>query len=118
MKSETLNEPAAKRSARTETVDQYLAAVPQKARVAIERLREIIRAAAPNAVEVISYQVPMFRQDGPLVSFGAAKDHCSFYVMSPAVMECTRTNWRNTRHQKARYASLPTSRFPQRWSRS
>jgi uncharacterized protein YdhG (YjbR/CyaY superfamily) len=68
-------------------VDDYLAAVPEDARAALETLRKTIRAAAPEAAEVISYQVPMFKHRGrPLVSFGATKNHCAFYVMSPDVV--------------------------------
>jgi uncharacterized protein YdhG (YjbR/CyaY superfamily) len=87
MKKEAANDRSANRRARAETVDEYLAAVPAQARAELERLRKIIRTAAPNATEVISYQIPMFKQDGPLVSFAAFKEHCSFFVMSPAVME-------------------------------
>ena len=69
-------------------VDGYLASIPEDARAALGKLRETIRAAAPEATEVISYQVPTFKYRGrPLVSFGAAKEHCSFYVMSPDVVE-------------------------------
>jgi uncharacterized protein YdhG (YjbR/CyaY superfamily) len=68
-------------------VDDYLAGVPADARASLERLRKTIRAAAPEATEGISYQVPMFKHQGrPLVSFGAAKNHCAFYVMSPDVV--------------------------------
>ena len=36
----------------------------------------------------MSYGAPAFRyRDRPLVAYGAARNHCSFYVMSPAVME-------------------------------
>ncbi|MBA3779308.1 MAG: DUF1801 domain-containing protein [Chloroflexi bacterium] len=50
--------------------------------------RQSIRAAAPEAVEVISYSVPAFKYRGrPLVSFVAAANHLSFFVQSPAVME-------------------------------
>jgi uncharacterized protein YdhG (YjbR/CyaY superfamily) len=69
------------------SVDEYLAGVPEEACAALERLRSIIRAAAPDAIEVISYGVQTFKQGRSLVSFGAAKGHCAFYVMSPAVME-------------------------------
>ena len=41
----------------------------------------------PRAEECISYSLPAFRLDGVLVAFGASTDHCSFYPMSPAVME-------------------------------
>lgn len=70
------------------SVDEFLAAVPPDKRAALEDLRKVIRAAAPEATELINYGVPMFRLNGRnLVSYAAAKDHCSFYVQSPAVME-------------------------------
>ena len=68
-------------------VDQYLSALPAEKRASLEQLRADIRSAAPNAEECISYGVPAFKQDGGLVSFGAAKNHCSFFVQSPAVLE-------------------------------
>jgi uncharacterized protein YdhG (YjbR/CyaY superfamily) len=72
---------------RSETVDEYLAAVRPDARAALMKLRKAIKAAAPEATEGISYQVPTFKQDGhPLVSYGAATTHCALYVQSPAVM--------------------------------
>lgn len=67
------------------TVDDYLARVPPKFRSALERLRTTIRGAAPDAEEVISYQMPAYRQNGMLVYFGAFKDHCSFFVGSASV---------------------------------
>ena len=61
------------------TIDEYLRAVPRAHRTALERLRKIIRAAAPGAEECISYQLPAFRLDGFVVAFGSAEKHCSFY---------------------------------------
>lgn len=49
----------AKKSAPAQTIDDYLAAVPEDARAALEKLRKTIRAAAPKATEVISYQIPL-----------------------------------------------------------
>jgi uncharacterized protein YdhG (YjbR/CyaY superfamily) len=72
-------------------VDTFLAGLPGEKREALDDLRRVIAAAAPEAVEGIAYGVPAFRYRGrPLVSFGAGKDHCSFYVQSPAVMEAHR----------------------------
>jgi uncharacterized protein YdhG (YjbR/CyaY superfamily) len=69
-------------------VDDFLAKVNEPAHSALQKLRGQIAAAAPGADEVINYGVPMFRVDGKnLVSFADAKAHCSFFVMSPAVME-------------------------------
>jgi uncharacterized protein YdhG (YjbR/CyaY superfamily) len=70
-----------------ETTRRFLAALPAAQRQALEHLREVIIAAAPEAEEYVGYGIPAFRQDGALVSFGAAKTHCAFYVQSPAVME-------------------------------
>jgi uncharacterized protein YdhG (YjbR/CyaY superfamily) len=42
-------------------VDDYLAAVPQEVRAALDELRETIKAAAPEADEVISYHIPTYR---------------------------------------------------------
>jgi uncharacterized protein YdhG (YjbR/CyaY superfamily) len=87
MQKVTSKDNNVKKSAPARDVDDYLAAVPEEAWAALEKLRQTIRAAAPEAIEVISYQIPTFKHQGrPLVSFGAAKNHCAFYVMSPNVM--------------------------------
>jgi uncharacterized protein YdhG (YjbR/CyaY superfamily) len=70
-----------------EDVDAYLDAQPPLVRETLQQLRRAIRAAAPDAVEVISYQVPTFRQGAALVAFGAGKEHCALYVMSKSVMD-------------------------------
>jgi uncharacterized protein YdhG (YjbR/CyaY superfamily) len=69
-------------------VEDYLAALPEDQRAALEKLRETIRAAAPEATETISYQMPTFKIRGRvLVYYAAFKDHCSLFPASEAVME-------------------------------
>ena len=68
-------------------IDAYIAALPADQRAALEALRATVRRAAPGAQEVLSYGVPAFKQGKLLVSYGAAKNHCSFYVMSTAVVD-------------------------------
>ncbi|MEP6636354.1 MAG: DUF1801 domain-containing protein [Acidobacteriota bacterium] len=69
-------------------VDEYLARVPKDARETLEKLRKTIKAAAPRAVEVISYQIPTFKVDGRmLVSFAACKHHCSFFPGAAPIKE-------------------------------
>ena len=74
--------------ASSKEVDDYLAALPDDQRPALEKIRKQIRAAAPHATETISYQMPAFRDgDRLLVSYAAFKDHCSLYPMSLKVID-------------------------------
>jgi uncharacterized protein YdhG (YjbR/CyaY superfamily) len=67
-------------SGRPQTIDEYLAPLSGEKRAALQKLRRAIKAAAPQAEECISYQVPAFRLAGRLlVAFGAAAKHCAFY---------------------------------------
>ena len=63
------------------TVDDYMAAQPAEVQPRLRELRAIVRAALPDATEVISYGMPTYRF-GPgssYVSFAAAKRHCALY---------------------------------------
>ena len=67
-------------SRRPETIDEYLASLPDDKRAALTKLRKVIKMAVPRVEECISYQLPAFRLDGRvLVWFGAAAHHCAFY---------------------------------------
>ena len=68
------------------TIDEYLANLSDDKRAALEKLRKTIRAAAPQAEECISYQMPAFRLNGMLVGFGATASHCAFYPMSSSTV--------------------------------
>jgi uncharacterized protein YdhG (YjbR/CyaY superfamily) len=70
------------------SVEDYLAALPEAPRAALEKLRKTIKAAAPEATETISYQMPAFKLHGRfLVSYAAFKEHCSFFPASSKVLE-------------------------------
>jgi uncharacterized protein YdhG (YjbR/CyaY superfamily) len=69
------------------TVDEYLAAIPPEAQAVLEQLRSAIKAAAPEAEEMISYQIPTYKYHGPLVHFVARRNHYSFIAVSSAVLE-------------------------------
>lgn len=67
-------------------VRAYLASVPAQARRALNQLREAIRAAAPGAVEGISYGILGFRLDGrPLVACAGWQRHTSLYPGAAAI---------------------------------
>jgi uncharacterized protein YdhG (YjbR/CyaY superfamily) len=72
--------PAASPKAIGSPIDGYLARLQKDKRVALEKLRKLIHAAAPGAQECISYQLPAFRLDGKvLVLFGAGPNHCTLF---------------------------------------
>ena len=69
-------------------VDAYLAAAPAEAQPMLRQMRKLIRAAAPKAQEIISYQIPAYKYEGrPLVYFGAAKKHCGLYGIGSSVRD-------------------------------
>jgi uncharacterized protein YdhG (YjbR/CyaY superfamily) len=74
-------------TAPAKNVDDYLASVPATARATLKKIRKTIKAAAPNATEKISYGMPSFYYLGPLVTYAAFRDHCSFFPMSTSVMD-------------------------------
>jgi uncharacterized protein YdhG (YjbR/CyaY superfamily) len=74
-------------AAKPKTIDEYLAALSDDKRAALEKLRKTIRATAPQAEECISYGLAAFRQNGMLVGFGAAANHCAFYLMSSSTVQ-------------------------------
>lgn len=65
-------------------VDEYIAASPAEAHEAAAELRAIIKKAAPEAQEKLSYGMPYYSYNGRLVYWGAYKDRLSLYVMSAA----------------------------------
>ena len=70
------------------SVDHYLAAIPEERRAVMEALRQTIKAAAPDATELISYGMPAFKSHGQfLVSYDAYKNHYSLFPASEAVVE-------------------------------
>jgi uncharacterized protein YdhG (YjbR/CyaY superfamily) len=72
----------------TATIDAYLASLSADQRDALQSLRAMIAAAAPEAEEGLSYGIPAFRyRSRPLVTYLAAKSHLSFYPMSPQVVD-------------------------------
>lgn len=67
------------KDARSHEVDAYIAAFPQKVQAVLRKVRRTIRAAAPRAVECISYRIPAYRQNGVLVYFAGFKSHVGLY---------------------------------------
>jgi uncharacterized protein YdhG (YjbR/CyaY superfamily) len=64
------------------TIDEYIAQFDGDVCAVLEKVRETIRAAAPNAEERISYRMPCFWQGKPLIYFAAMKNHLGIYPTS------------------------------------
>ena len=65
-------------------IDDVLSKLPADQRAALQSLRNAILSVMPEAEEVISYGVPMFKRNGKgVISMSAKKDYCSLHLMSP-----------------------------------
>jgi uncharacterized protein YdhG (YjbR/CyaY superfamily) len=73
----------------TKNVSAYITTFPPDIQSILQQVREAIRAAAPDAEEVISYKMPAFRQSGIVVYFAAFKRHIGLYppVRGDAALE-------------------------------
>jgi uncharacterized protein YdhG (YjbR/CyaY superfamily) len=67
------------------SIDEYIAQFPEDIQKKLQELRATIHAAAPNAVEKISYMMPAFALNGILVYFAAFKNHISFFPTGSGV---------------------------------
>src|SRR6476619_4242042 len=61
------------------TVDEYIGTFPVATKKIMQQVRKTIKDAAPEAEEVISYNMPAFKQEGMLVFYAAYKEHIGFY---------------------------------------
>lgn len=68
------------------TIDEYIAQFPDDVQEILSQIRAVVREAAPQATEKISYQMPTFHLDGNLVHFAAYPHHIGFYP-TPAGIE-------------------------------
>ena len=74
-------------STKLETIDEYVSSCAVDVRPILEKIRQLVREAAPNAQERISYGMPAFFEEGALVYFAAFKKHIGFFppVRDPAL---------------------------------
>ena len=86
MKKPSSRVRSAKSAATPNTVDAYLASVPEPARSTLNKVRAGIRAVVPaETTEVISYRIPAFRYKGVLVWYAAFSDHCSLFPTASVI---------------------------------
>ena len=69
-----------------QTIDEYLQRFPLEVRQTLQRIRETIQKAAPEAHEAIKYRMPTFVLQGNLVHFAAHTKHIGFYPTPSAIV--------------------------------
>ena len=83
MKSGQENQPAEG----SRLVDDYIAGFPREIQQGLQKLRQTIRKAAPQAEEAVKYGVPAFLFNGHLVYFAAFKNHIGFFPTGSGIKE-------------------------------
>ncbi len=73
------------KSTKPVTIDEYIAGFPPDVQALLQKIRTIIRKAAPQAEETIKYQMPTFTLHGNLVHFAAFKSHIGFYPVPTGI---------------------------------
>jgi uncharacterized protein YdhG (YjbR/CyaY superfamily) len=69
-------------------VERYLAKLAQPARGTLQKVRAMIRKAAPaEATEAMAYGIPAFKYQGMLVAYAGFSNHCSFFPASGDLLE-------------------------------
>jgi uncharacterized protein YdhG (YjbR/CyaY superfamily) len=69
----------------SKNIDEYIKTFPEQVQIILEKMRQTIRKAAPEAEEAISYPIPTFKLNGNLVHFAAFKNHVSFFPTARGV---------------------------------
>lgn len=96
------------------TIDEYLSRLSEDKRAVLQALRAMIRAAAPEAEECISYQMPAFRLNGMLVGFAAAKHHCALYAWNGSTVDRFADELRGYDTSKGTIRFTPDKPLPER----
>lgn len=66
-------------------IDEYISNFPAEVQVLLQKVRQTIHEAAPEATEKISYAIPTFYYHGNLVHFGGFKKHIGFFPASSGI---------------------------------
>jgi len=88
-------------SATFASVDQYIAAQPQAARAALNRVRGAIRKAIPDAAECISYNMPSYKLGNvSVLQFAAWKEHYALYVATKPLLAAFKNDLQHCKMDK------------------
>lgn len=86
-------------STETDLIEKYIAGFPEEIQQICQQMRTIIKNAAPDSKEIISYGMPAYHQSGNLVYFAAHTHHIGLYPTSSAV-EQFKSELKEYKHSK------------------
>lgn len=69
------------------TVEAYISAFPKEIQFRLQQIRQVIKANATEAEELISYNIPAFRLHGMLIFYSAYTNHISISIPPSKVYE-------------------------------
>lgn len=69
-----------KQTTKPKNIDEYIAGFPAEIKERLTLINATIRNAAPDAEELISYNMPAYKYHGMLVYFAGYKNHIGFYA--------------------------------------
>lgn len=93
------------------TIDEYITQAPPETKEVLQKIRETIKAAAPEATEKISYQMPTFYLEGNLVHFAVAKNHFRGFIQLLVALRHSNLSSEITSIQKALCNSQSKKKF-------
>lgn len=96
----------------SQTVDAYIANFPDSVQVCLQKMQAIIKRAAPDAEETISYGIPTLKQNGPVIYFAGFKAHISIYPITTTIGNNSRKSSHHISVERGQPSSLSTSLFP------
>ena len=67
------------------SIEEYISQFPPEVQEILEKMQQVIKDAAPEAKEKISYQMPTFYLNGKLIHFAAHKKHIGLYPTPGAI---------------------------------
>ncbi|MEP7266805.1 MAG: DUF1801 domain-containing protein [Saprospiraceae bacterium] len=95
-----------------QSVDEYIRAQSVDKQKVLKILRKLIKITAPQAEELISYQIPMYKQNGMLVGFAAYKDHFSFTTANATTLAKFKEELEGFRFSVSTVQFLPDKPIP------
>lgn len=81
------------------TIDEYILQFSPHVQAILKKLKNVIKEAAPQAQEKISWKMPTFVLEGNLVHFAAFKNHIGFYP-GPSGIEAFKSELSNYKGAK------------------